>query len=255
MIKISAVIITFNEEEHLDKCLKSVLDIADEIIVVDSFSTDNTKTICNKYKVNFIEQEFLGYKEQKNFAVSKANYDYILSLDGDEALSEKLKNSIKVLKTNWLFDGYYFNRLNNYCGDWIHYSDWYPDKKLRLFKKGNGQWGGINPHDKYVLNKNSKSGKLNGELLHWIYKDYDEHKKKVITFSSIAAKAYYDEGIKSSLFKIIFRPTWAFFKAYILRLGFLDGKNGWRICKQTFNGTYLKYYKLRQHWNENRINS
>mgnify|MGYP003327267204 CR=1 FL=1 len=103
----------------------------------------------------------------------------------------------------------------------------------------------------HVLNKNSKSGKLNGDLLHWIYKDYDEHKKKIITFSSIAAKAYYDEGIKSSLFKIIFRPTWAFFKAYILRLGFLDGKNGWRICKQTFNGTYLKYYKLRQHWNDN----
>ena len=92
MIKISAVIITFNEEEHLDKCLKSVLDIADEIIVIDSFSTDTTKTICNKYKVNFIEQEFLGYKQQKNFAVSKANYDYILSLDGDEALSETLKN-------------------------------------------------------------------------------------------------------------------------------------------------------------------
>ena len=135
MIKLSAVIITFNEEEHLEKCLSSLQNIADEIVVVDSYSTDGTKKICKDFGVRFIEQKFLGYKEQKNFALTQAKYDYILSLDGDEALSDTLKKSILEVKNNWNKDGYYCNRLNNYCGQWIRHSDWYPDRKLRLFKK------------------------------------------------------------------------------------------------------------------------
>lgn len=248
MIKISAVIITYNEEEHLEKCLGSLVGIADEIVVVDSYSTDNTQAICKKYKVRLIKQEFLGYKEQKNFAITQTNYDCILSLDGDEAISERLKTSILKVKKNWRFEGYYFNRRNNYCGQWIRFSDWYPDKKLRLFKKGKGEWKGINPHDSYKLNSNLKSGYLKGDLLHWIYRDYEEHKRKVEDFSSIAAKAYFKLGIKSSVFKLTLRPTWAFFKAYFLRLGILDGINGWRICKQQFIVTYLKYYKLKGYW-------
>ena len=247
-VKISAVIITFNEEEHLEKCLASLADVADEIIVVDSFSTDRTKEICKQFNVRFIEHKFEGYIEQKNYALSTATNDYILSLDGDEALSEELKSSIIKIKQNWTCDGYYSNRINNYCGQWIKHSDWYPDKKLRLFKKGSGEWKGINPHDSYTLKKNKKEGKLKGDLLHWIYRDYKEHKQKVDNFSTIAAGAYFKLGIKSSIFKIFFRPTWAFFKAYFLRLGFLDGKNGFRICKQTFRVTYLKYKKLYKHW-------
>ena len=248
MIKISAVIITYNEEEHLEKCLRSITGIVDDIIVVDSFSTDRTIEICNAFNVRVVKQSFLGYKEQKNFGNSQAKYDYILSLDGDEALSDTLKSSILKVKSNWLYDGYYCNRLNNYCGQWIKYSDWYPDKKLRLFKKNMGEWKGINPHDSYKLLPNLKTGKLEGDLLHWIYRDYDEHKQKMESFSTIAALAYFELGIKSSIFKTIFRAYWAFFKAYFLRLGFLDGKSGWHICKQTFIVTYLKYYKLRQHW-------
>jgi len=250
MIKLSAVIITYNEEEHLEKCLNSLLDVADEIVVVDSFSTDNTKTICEKFKVKFVQHAFEGYIEQKNFALSLAKYDYILSLDGDEALSDQLKASIQNTKNNWVFDGYYCNRLNNYCRQWIKHSDWYPDKKLRLFKKGSGEWKGINPHDRYTLKTGLKAGKLKGDLLHWIYRDYKEHNQKVEKFSTIAAQAYFDLGIKSSIFKIIFRPTWAFFKAYVLRLGFLDGLNGYIICVQTFNVTFLKYIKLKQLWNQ-----
>ncbi len=244
MIKISGVIITFNEEEHLEKCLKSLVSIVDEIVVVDSFSTDKTPEICTAYNVRFIQNKFEGYIEQKNYALSHAKYDYILSLDGDEALSETLKESILKVKENWVFDGYYCNRLNNYCGQWIKHSDWYPDKKLRLFKKGNGEWKGLNPHDTYTLKKGLKSGKLKGDLLHWIYRDYHEHNQKVENFSSIAAKAYFDVGKKSSLWKILFNPSWAFFKAYFLRLGFLDGLNGLIICVQTFNVTFLKYIKL-----------
>ena len=248
--KLSAVIITYNEEEHLEKCLTSLVEVADEIIVVDSFSTDQTKEICKAFNVTFIEHKFEGYIEQKNYAISMASNDYILSLDGDEALSEELKDSVLKVKQNWDCDGYYSKRVNNYCGQWIKHSDWYPDKKLRLFKKDSGEWKGINPHDSYTLKKNKKAGKLKGDLFHWIYRDYDEHKQKVENFSTIAAKAYYKLGIKSSLFKIIYRPAWAFFKSYFIRLGFLDGKNGYRICLQTYNVTSLKYKKLYNHWHK-----
>lgn len=244
MVKLSAVIITYNEEEHLKKCLSSLVEVADEIIVVDSFSTDNTKNICEKFHVDFFQHAFEGYIEQKNYAISLATHDYIISLDGDEALSDQLIQSIQKIKSHWAFDGYYCNRFNNYCGQWIRHSDWYPDKKLRLFKKNSGEWKGINPHDSYKLKKNLKSGFLKGDILHWIYKDYDEHNQKVEKFSSIAANAYFELGIKSSIWKIIFRPSWAFFKAYFLRLGFLDGLNGFIICVQTFNVTFLKYIKL-----------
>tara|TARA_R110002049_G_scaffold45594_1_gene132890 strand:- start:23455 stop:24213 length:759 start_codon:yes stop_codon:yes gene_type:complete len=252
MIKLSAIIITYNEEEHLEKCLSSLMDVANEIIVVDSFSTDKTQEICATFNVRLIEHGFEGYIEQKNYALSLAKYDYILSLDGDEALSEKLKASILKVKNNFDYDGYYCNRLNNYCGQWIKHSDWYPDKKLRLFKKGSGEWKGINPHDTYALKKGLMAGKLKGDLLHWIYRDYIEHNLKVERFSTIAAEAYYKLGKKSSIWKIIYRPTWAFFKAYFLRLGFLDGLNGWIICVQTYNVTFLKYIKLYRLWKTNK---
>lgn len=250
-LKLSAVIITLNEEAHLEKCLTSLENLADEILVVDSHSTDGTKLICQRFNVRFLEQKFLGYREQKNFALEKAKYDYILSLDGDEALSETLKNSILEVKKNWIKDGYYCNRMNNYCGQWIKNSDWYPDRKLRLFKKDSGQWGGLNPHDRFELYDGKTSGQLKGDLLHWIYNSYKEHNQKIERFSSIAADAYYKAGIKSSIVKILWRPSWAFFKAYFLRLGFLDGLNGWVICVQTYNLTFLKYIKLRALWKQN----
>ena len=244
-IKISGIIITYNEEEHLEKCLTSLIDVVDEIVVIDSFSTDRTEAICKQFNVTFIQHYFEGYIEQKNYAISKAKFEYILSLDGDEALSSELKKSILEVKQNCEHDGYYCNRLNNYCGQWIKHSDWYPDKKLRLFKKDSGVWKGINPHDSYTLKKGKTHKKLKGDLLHWIYSNYQEHNQKVENFSTIAAESYFKLGRKASIFKILFRPSWAFFKAYFLRLGFLDGLNGFIICVQTFNITFLKYIKLR----------
>ena len=139
MVQISGVIITYNEEEHIEKCLMSLTDVVDEILIVDSFSTDKTQGICEQFNVRFIQHKFEGYIEQKNYALSLATHDYILSLDGDEALSDTLKESILKVKQNWEHDGYYSNRMNNYCGQWIKHSDWYPDRKLRLFKKGSGE--------------------------------------------------------------------------------------------------------------------
>ena len=244
-IKISALIITYNEEKHLEKCLSSLKSVADEIIVVDSYSTDRTIDICNEHGVKVIMQEFLGYREQKNFAIEQAQYNYILSLDGDEALSDQLKQSILELKKNWEYDGYLVNRRNRYCGQWIKHSDWYPDRKLRLFKKGSGLWKGINPHDTYVLKSKLTQTRIKGDLLHYIFDSYSEHNKKIEKFSTISAQEYYKLGKSASIFKIIFRPSWAFFKAYFLRRGFLDGFNGFVISVQTANLTFLKYAKLR----------
>jgi glycosyltransferase involved in cell wall biosynthesis len=247
MLKLSAVIITFNEERNIEQCLQSLITIVDEIIVVDSFSTDNTKMICERFNVKFIEQKFLGYIEQKKFALIKATHNHVVSLDGDESLSEPLQKSIIALKNNWEFDGYYANRLNNFCGQWIKHSDWYPNKKLRVFDRRKAEWQGINPHDKVQLHKkNVKTGHLQGDILHKTYQSYSEFNQKTKYFSTIAAKAYFEKGKKAPIWKIIWNPTWAFFKSYILRLGFLDGYNGLVICKETANITFLKYLKLRK---------
>lgn len=246
MLKLSGTIITFNEERNIEKCLQSLVNVVDEIVVIDSYSTDNTKAICESYKVRFIEREFLGYIEQKNFALKQAKYNHIVSLDGDEALSKELQESIIELKNHWELDGYYANRFNNFCGQWIKYSDWYPNKKLRVFDKTKAEWKGINPHDNVQLyDINAKTGYLKGDILHWTYQTYEEMDKKSEYFSTIAAKAYYDKGKNAPYWKLIWNPSWAFFKAYIIRLGILDGKNGFRICYQTWKITYLKYKKLR----------
>jgi glycosyltransferase involved in cell wall biosynthesis len=247
MIKLSGVIITYNEEKNIEKCLLSLLPVVNEIVVVDSFSTDSTKSICQKYNVRFIEQPFLGYIEQKNFALTQASNDYIVSLDGDEALSETLQKSILELKNNWTLNGYYSNRFNNFCGQWIKYSDWYPNKKLRVFDRRKAQWKGINPHDNIVLNNtDDKTGYLKGDILHWTYQTYSEFNLKTEHFSSISAKAYFDLGKKAPFWKIVLNPIWAFIKSYVFRLGFLDGLNGIVICVQTANITFLKYTKLKE---------
>ncbi|WP_353778309.1 glycosyltransferase [Winogradskyella sp. 3972H.M.0a.05] len=247
MIKLSGVIITFNEERYIETCLQSLSKVVDEIVVVDSFSTDKTKSICEAYNVTFIEQEFLGYVEQKNFALKHASHDYIVSLDGDESLSEPLQKSILDLKSNWTHDGYFANRFNNLCGQWIKHSDWYPNKKLRVFNRQKAQWGGHKIHETVKLNDpKAPIGFLNGDILHWPYQTYSEFNNKMELFSSISAQSYFELGKKAPMWKILWNPFWAFFKAYFLRLGFLDGFNGFMICYQTGNLTFLKYAKLRE---------
>ena len=156
MIKISVAIITLNEGKNIKRCIDSVRSIADEVVVVDSLSTDNTKEICLKNNVKFIEQDFLGHIEQKNFAIEQCTHDYILSLDADEALDDKLISQISNIKKNFSADAYSFNRLTQYVDKWIYNCGWYPDKKTRLFKKSHAHWGGVNPHDIIIMKENSK---------------------------------------------------------------------------------------------------
>lgn len=246
MPEISAVIITFNEQDSIERCIQSVKSVADDVVVLDSFSTDSTEAICKRLGVKFIQHPFEGYREQKNLALQHAQFDHILSLDADEALSVELKNSILRVKQNWTFDAYQFNRFNNYCGQWIYHSNWYPDKKIRLFDRRKGEWGGLNIHETVKMNPDASIGYLKGDLLHWTLASYEEHMEKANRFSTISAREYYNHGKKSSIFKILFHSNWRFFRAYILRLGFLDGYNGFVLCSFSAYTSFLKYVKLRR---------
>lgn len=244
-IKLSVAIITFNEEKNIDRCLSSVQVVADEIVVVDSYSTDHTKEICLKYGVKFIEHKFDGHIEQKNWAITQVSNPYVLSLDADEALTPELAKQIQFIKNNWEFDGYTFNRLTNYCGKWIKHCGWYPDVKLRLFDSRKGVWKGANPHDKYELEtKNIKH--INYDILHYSYYTIKEHIKQLEYFADISAKSAFKIGKKSNTFKIFYKSWSKFLRNYILKLGILDGYYGYVICKNTAKETTIKYTKLRE---------
>jgi len=246
MEKLSVVIITYNEERNIRRCLESITEVADEIVVVDSLSTDSTKEICEEFNVNFVEQRFLGYIEQKNHALKFASHNFVLSLDADEALSKELKSSILKAKHNFSASGYSMNRLTNYCGKWVRHCGWYPDKKLRLFNHKLGSWGGINPHDEFFFKEKENINHLKGDLLHYSYYSVDEHYHQAERFSDIAAQAYLDKGKKASVFKLLFSPLIRFIRDYIFLLGFVDGSTGIRICYIQALTTYKKYSKLRK---------
>lgn len=246
MPKLSVVIITFNEEKNIGRCLDSVKDIADDIVVIDSFSTDNTKQIAVEKGARFIEHKFEGHIQQKNWAISQAKYPHILSLDADEMPDKRLKQEIVRVKENWAHDGYSFNRLNNYCGKWIKHSGWYPDKKLRLWDSTKGSWGGDNPHDTFQMSKGATIAHIKGDLLHYSFYSVSGHVLQVNKFTDIGAKTAYEKGKRSNLIKIFFLPKWKFIRNYILKLGFLDGFAGYTVCKISAHATFLKFVKLRK---------
>ena len=246
MPKISAIIITYNEELFIDKCLASIDGVADEIVVVDSFSTDATEEICKKYNVRFIKHAFEGYRDQKNFALQLATYKNILSLDADEALSDRLRESILAIKEKWVYDGYLFNRRNYYCGKWIRHSEWYPDRQLRLFYSDHGKWGKLNLHEKFLMSNGAKVGKMKGDLLHWPFITPQDHSDKMIKYSLIGAQEFHKAGRKANLFTPYIHLIWGFIRSYIIRGGFLDGRNGYLICSLYAKSTFNKYKKLRQ---------
>jgi glycosyltransferase involved in cell wall biosynthesis len=246
MDKLSVVIITFNEEKNIGRCLESVKDVADEIVVVDSYSTDGTKTICKSFGVRFVQHDFEGYIEQKNYALKQAKFNYVLSLDADEMLSDKLKVSIINVKSNIGASGYTMNRLTNYVGTWVHYCGWYPDTKLRLFNRDNGEWGGINPHDEFQFAQKTKLKHLNGDLLHYSYHSVEDHYKQVEHFTDVASRAYFSKGKRATILKLVFSPAFRFIRDYLFRLGFLDGKVGFKICWISAGATRKKYVKLKK---------
>jgi glycosyltransferase involved in cell wall biosynthesis len=242
---ISAVIITYNEERNIERCLRSLEGVADEIVVLDSFSEDARQDLCRKAGAKVFQHAFDGHIEQKNRAITYASNPHVLSLDADEALDPELKESILLAKRDFQKDGYYMNRLTNYCGHWVRHAGWYPDRKLRLWDSRKGRWTGTNPHDRYELFGGDKhAGHLAGNILHYSYYSVADHYRQVDYFTEIASRAYYKKGVKSSLWKRIMNPAAKFVNHYLLKRGFLDGVAGWRISTISAYATWLKYKKL-----------
>lgn len=238
-------IITYNEEKNIGRCISSVAEIADEILVVDSFSTDQTEALCLAAGARFIKNPFKGHIEQKNVALELASFDYVLSLDADEALSPELLAEIKKIKADCKYEGYRFNRLTNYNGHWVRHCGWYPDTKLRLVLKSKALWRGVNPHDILEMNDKGQVGFLKGDLLHYSYDSIASHVQQTDKFTTIAALAAFNNGKRSSVFKIITRPVLKFIRDYFYKRGFLDGRYGFIICSINALSALLKYSKLR----------
>ena len=247
-IKLSVVVITFNEEKNIGRCLESVREIADDIVVVDSYSTDRTAEICAEHGARFIQHTFHSHIDQKNWAIVQAKFPHILSLDADEALSDELKQSILAVKRDWEHDGYDFNRLTNYCGKWIRHTTWYPSRKLRLWDARCGEWGGLNPHDKFILDPGCRKKHLEGDLLHYSYYEVEEHLEQLEKFSTIHAESYYRKGVHTNMLKRWLHTGWRFLNDYVFRMGFLDGKAGFTVSRLGAREVNLKYLKLKKLW-------
>lgn len=248
-MRLSAVIITFNEEENLARALASLQDVADEVVIVDSLSTDRTKQIAEGFdNVKFHSQPWLGYAAQKNFANSLASFDAILSIDADEALSEELRQSILSLKQEEDLDGRVFElaRLTNYCGSWIRHCGWYPDKRVRLFDRRNSEWYGEFVHERLSMPQDAKIVLLKGDLLHYSYKSVSDHLQRIDRYTDLTSKEAFQKGKKASFFDLWLRPKWKFTRDFVFKLGLLDGYAGYQVCKLSATATFLKYAKLRQ---------
>lgn len=245
MIKLSAVIIAFNEEKHIERCLTSLKSVADEVIVVDSYSQDNTVNICKRLGALVFQHPFKDYSAQKNYGNARAQHDWILSLDADECLSEQLMQSIQSIKSNPQHDAYTMNRLNNFCGQWIKHGTWYPDKKLRLWNRTKGKWVGV-IHEKVEMQNGSTIGHLSGDLLHYTVDNVDAYRRQLEKFSDASAHDMFRAGKKTNALVGNSKTAFAFLRSYVLRLGLLDGYNGLRVAYYNALNVKLKHDKLQR---------
>lgn len=244
MQKISAVIISFNEEKKIGTCLASLQGVADEIIVMDSFSTDQTLVICEQYGVKMFQQSWRGYGAQKNDAAGKATNDYILNLDADESLSPDLQYSILAAKKKGLSGVYQMNRLNNFYGSDLHHGNAYPDKMNRLYNRNEIQWSLRPVHETLNIKNGIRIEKLKGDILHKSKDTLEEHMAGINKYSGMSAKVYFEAGKKAAALKMVVSPPFTFIKGYIFRLGFLDGYPGYMMAKMNALEVFLKYSKL-----------
>lgn len=242
MAKISACIISFNEEKKIEDCLKSLVDIVDEIIIVDSLSTDDTLEIAKKYTDKIFHQKFLGHIEQKNLAVEKASNDWILSLDCDERLSDELQQSIQKIKDHLDdADVYRMSRKTFYIYRWLNHC-WYPDLKTRLFNKNSSRWGGTNPHD-HVVTQGKNIVRLQGDIYHYSFDSISDHLKTIDSFTEIGADELVRKNKPVTIFSPLTHASWTFLKLYIFKRGFLDGFAGLLVSVLSYMHVFVKYSK------------
>jgi len=246
MTNLSVAIITLNEERNIGRCLQSVMGIADDIVVVDSGSTDRTEEICKEFGARFISQPWLGFVETKNFANSQAKYPDILSLDADEALSDKLRESILKIKKEESSAAYSMNRLTNYCGKWIRHCGWYPDRKTRIFNRDRARWTGMVIHETLTVDQGIEVKHLEGDLFHYSYYSVSGHIAQANRFTDLTAEEANRKGKKAGIAQVVFKPLVRFIRDYFFKLGFLDGYYGFIVCRISAQATFYKYIKLRQ---------
>jgi glycosyltransferase involved in cell wall biosynthesis len=244
MAQLSIVIITYNEERNIGRCLDSVAGLSDDIVVVDSLSTDGTETLCRRPSVRFISHPWEGFSGSKNFANTQARHNLILSLDADEALSPDLRDSIAAFAASSTPEPGKFNRLTNYCGRWIRHGGWYPDTKVRIFDRTATRWNGA-IHEVLEGIDESRAVLLSGDCHHYTYYTVAEHLRQMRTFTDLQAREGFNRGKKASPARLIISPASKFIRDYGFRLGFLDGKNGLIIGALSAYATWLKYAKLR----------
>jgi glycosyltransferase involved in cell wall biosynthesis len=241
--RISACVITRNEEDNIRRCLES-LAWCDEIVVVDSYSDDRTVEICREYTDRVYQHEWMGYVGQRNLIHEMANYSWILFVDADEEVSKALQEEVvrELRETDGHAEGYQFPRKVYYLEKWIEHGEWYPDYKLRLFKKDKSRIAGQEPHDQVLVDGRVK--KLKSPLFHYTYKDLWDHLETMNRFSGIAAEAKFKEGARFRWVDFMFRPSWRLFKALFIKLGILDGWRGFLIASISSFGVAMKYAKL-----------
>jgi glycosyltransferase involved in cell wall biosynthesis len=245
-VPLSVVIITFNEEADIGRCLAALDGVADEVLVVDSFSTDRTVEICRQHGARVLQNAFAGYVEQKNFATAQAQYDHVLQLDADEVLTAELRQSIRQAKVDWQHAAYSLARLTNYCGSWVRHGGWYPDRKLRLYDRRLGRWTGLLLHEKFEVDAGQTTGQLQGDALHYSYHSITQHVAQLNKFTSITAREQALRGkTQVNLFHLLLKPWWKFVYGYFFRLGFLDGFAGLSIATISALGVFLKFAKLK----------
>jgi len=252
-MKLSLCIITLNEEKNLGRCLQSAKTVVDEIIIVDSGSTDNTEAIARDYNANWIERKWSGYVKQKNFAIEQASYDWILSLDADEVLSPQLISEIIQWKTNRVqypgVNGFRFSRCVFYEGRWIRHGDWYPDRLVRLFARGAGEFKGGRVHERLEIA--GKVVDLQGELEHFSFESEEDHKSRIRKYAKLWAESKSEQGKIAWAGEGEFRAIFRFFRGYLLRMGFMDGKQGFKIAWLCSAEVLLKYKTLMHIKNSN----
>ncbi len=242
MPKLTVTVITFNEADNIARCLESV-PFADEIVVVDSGSTDGTVDIARRFTERVVHHDWPGHVAQKQYAVDLATHDWILSLDADEVVDVGLRRLIEQWKTaEPPYDAYTVCRRTFYLGRWINHSGWYPDTRIRLFDRRQARWEGYNPHDLVVCR--GRVGELRGDLLHYSYRNLAHHLKRIDEYTTIMAREYHERGKRARRLDIVLRPPLAFLKKYLLKLGFLDGFHGLIVCALTAYYVFCKYLKL-----------
>ncbi|MEW6026669.1 MAG: glycosyltransferase family 2 protein [Planctomycetota bacterium] len=254
---ISVCIICFNEQDNISRCLESVKWVKDkggEIVVVDSFSADKTLEIVREYTDRVFQNKWPGFVNQKNYALSLAQNEWILSIDADEVISDRLRDEIintfypskADVSTESLakVDGYWMKRHTFYLGRWINHGGWYPDSKIRLFRKSKAKWGGLDPHDRIIMENDARVGNLNGDIIHYTYKNISHQIKTVDRFSDASSEALMKEGKTFCLCNLLFRPPIKFIETYLFKLGFLDGLPGLIISVSSAYYVFVKYAKM-----------